>query len=102
MEHPYSIAWDREPVARFRISGELDGELAEAGTVGPPRRAESSQPGSLGCPRQRSGGQAKRPLARLDSEAGGVAHGSVFNHKRTGSLCIGTTDKQKRTTAEGR
>ena len=100
MEHPYSIIWDREPVACFRISGELDRELAEGGTVGPPRRAESSQPDHSAVP----GNDlvtSEEPLARLDRKAGGGAHGSVFNHKRTGSLCIGTTEKQKRTTAEG-
>ena len=65
MEHPYSIIWDREPVACFRISGELDRELAEGGTVGPPRRAESSQPDHSAVP----GNDlvtSEEPLARLD------------------------------------
>ncbi len=101
MKQPYAIVGDSEPVTCFRIGGELDREFAEGGTVSPPRRAESSQPDHSAVP----GNDlvtSEEPLARLDSEAGGVAHGSVFNHKRTGSLCIGTTDKQKRTTAEGR
>ncbi|WP_439449121.1 hypothetical protein [Stenotrophomonas sp. ATs4] len=100
MEHPYSIACSSESVSGLRISGELNRELAEGGTVGPPRRAESSQPDHSAVP-DNDLVTSEEPLSWLDGKAGGVAHGSVFNHKRTGSLCIGTTDKQKRTTAEG-
>ncbi|NUH63580.1 hypothetical protein HUF69_20115 [Stenotrophomonas maltophilia] len=101
MKQPHAIVGDSEPVTCFRVSGELDRELAESGTVGPPRRTESSQPYHTAV----AGNDlvtGKEPLARLDRKAAGIAHGSVFNHKRAGSLCIGTTDKQKRTTAESR
>jgi len=100
MEHPYAITCGGESVSCLRISGELDRELAEGGTVGPPRRPESSNPDHTVV----AGNDlvtGKESLARLDRQAGEVMHGSVFNHKRTGSLCIGAAGKQKRTTAEG-
>ncbi|WP_286070457.1 hypothetical protein [Stenotrophomonas sp. 57] len=101
MKQPYAIVGDSEPVTCFRIGGELDREFAEGGTVSPPRRAESSQPNHTAVA-DNDLVTGKEPLAWLDRKAGGVADGSVFNEKRTGSLCIGTTEVQKRTTAESR
>lgn len=101
MEHPYSIACGSESVSCLRLSRELDRELAECGMVDPPRRPESSKPDHTIV----AGNDlvtGKEQLAGLHPEAGEVTHGSVFNHKRTGSFCIGAAGKQKRTTAQGR